>query len=132
MRKKIYQMVHLYDYNMLSVFYKWFMIVVIALSLIPLTVKKTNNSFLVIDGICLVIYIADFTLRWICADYKFNNSHWSAFVKYPFRLIQNHKNIQIFKKYQNHNGHTKKFQKTSYGGGFAGYRLHPYFGAYNF
>lgn len=87
MRKKIYQMVHLYDYNMLSVFYKWFMIVVIALSLIPLTVKQTNDSFLVIDGICLVIYTADFALRWICADYKFNNSHWSAFVKYPFRLI---------------------------------------------
>ena len=87
MRKKIYQMVHVYEGHILSIAYKWFMIAVIAASLIPLTVKETNITFRTIDYICLTIYIIDFALRWISADYKFNNSHWTSFAKYPFRLI---------------------------------------------
>ena len=87
MRKKIYQTVHIYEGTILSVAYKWFMIAVIAASLIPLTVKGTSSVFNVIDYACLVIYIIDFLLRWVSADYKFDNYHWSSFVKYPFRLI---------------------------------------------
>lgn len=87
MRKKIYQMVHVYEGNLLSISYKWFMIIVIAASLIPLTIRGTNSLFKTIDYICLVIYIVDFILRWVSADYKFNNPHWSSFVKYPFRFI---------------------------------------------
>lgn len=87
MRKKIYQTVHVYDGNFLSVAYKYFMIAVIALSLIPLTVKGTNKIFSTIDYTCLGIYVVDFILRWISADYKFERHHWSSFAKYPFRLI---------------------------------------------
>lgn len=87
MRKKIYQMVHVYEGNLLSVIYKWFMIAVIAVSLIPLTVKGTNNIFKTIDYTCLAIYIVDFSLRWLAADYKFNKHHWSSFARYPFRFI---------------------------------------------
>jgi len=87
MRKKIYQMVHVYEGNLLSVIYKWFMISIIAVSLIPLTFKGTNNIFKAIDYTCLVIYIVDFSLRWIAADYKFNKHHWTSFARYPFRFI---------------------------------------------
>jgi len=87
MRKKIYQTVHVYEGTVLSVAYKWFMIVVIAVSLIPLTMKEVHSAFSIIDYACLVIYIFDFVLRWVSADYKFGKHHWSAFVKYPFRLI---------------------------------------------
>lgn len=87
MRKKIYQTVHIYDGGALSITYKWFMIAVIALSLVPLTSKTSNPIFLTIDYCCLVIYIIDFLLRWLSADYKFKKHHWSSFVKYPFRLI---------------------------------------------
>ncbi len=87
MRKKIYQMVHVYEGNLLSIAYKWFMIAVIAISLIPLTVKDTNNIFKTIDYACLIIYIIDYSLRWIAADYKFNNHHWTSFARYPFRII---------------------------------------------
>lgn len=87
MRRKIYKMVHVYEGHILSVTYKWFMIAVILASFIPLAFKETNMVFQVIDSICLFVYIADFILRWISADYKFNNHHWSAFVKYPFRII---------------------------------------------
>ena len=87
MRKKIYQMVHVYEGNLLSVAYKWFMIAVIAISLLPLTIKGTNSIFKTIDYTCLVIYIIDYSLRWIAADYKFNKHHWTSFARYPFRII---------------------------------------------
>lgn len=80
-------MVHVYEGNLLSIIYKWFMIAVIAVSLIPLTVKGTNNIFKTIDYSCLAIYIVDFSLRWIAADYKFNKHHWTSFARYPFRFI---------------------------------------------
>ncbi len=87
MRKRIFQTVHIYEGNLLSISYKWFMILVIALSLLPLTVKGTNDAIRIIDHICLVIFIVDYILRWITADYKFNKHNWTSFVRYPFRII---------------------------------------------
>ena len=87
MRKKIYQTVHVYEGNLLSVIYKWYMIIAISISLIPLTIKGTNDIFVGIDFVCLIIYVIDYILRWISADYKFNNHHISSFLKYPLRLI---------------------------------------------
>lgn len=87
MRKKIYQIVHIYDGNILSVLYKYFMIAIIALSLLTLTTKEDPAWFLGIEKLCLIVFIADYILRWITADYKFVNFNWTAFVKYPFRLI---------------------------------------------
>ena len=87
MRKKIYQTVHVYEGNILSIAYKWFMIAIIAISLIPLTTRESSSVLNIIDYVCLAIYIIDFILRWISADYKFDNHHWTSFVKYPFRLI---------------------------------------------
>jgi len=87
MRKKIYQMVHVYEGNVLSVAYKYFMIFVIALSLLPLTFKESNPVFFVIDRICLLIYIVDYIFRWLSADYKFGKHHWTSFARYPFRII---------------------------------------------
>lgn len=87
MRKKIYQMVHVYEGKTVSVIYKYFMICVIALSLIPLTTKEEPEIFAVTEGFCLVVFIIDYLLRWSTADYKFQNERWVSFVKYPFRAI---------------------------------------------
>lgn len=87
MRKKIYEMVHVYDGHLQSIIYKWFMIGVIVVSLIPLTFKDAYQSFSVIDKTCLIIFVVDYVLRLVTADYKFQRFHWSSFVKYPFRLI---------------------------------------------
>lgn len=87
MRKKIYDIVHVYDANIFSKIYKYFMLFIIALSLVPLVFKETNAVFIVIDMVCLIVYIIDFILRFITADYKFKKFHWSSFVRYPFRLI---------------------------------------------
>lgn len=87
MRKRIYTAVHVYDGSTLSVIYKWFMIFTIIISLIPLTVKESDDAFFSLNLICLIIYIVDFMLRWISADYKFENFKWSAFAHFPFRII---------------------------------------------
>ncbi len=86
-RERIYKMVHVYEGSLISVAYKWFMIATIVASLIPLTVKESKGVFVGIDYICLVVYIVDYILRWISADYKFNNHHWISYARYPFRLI---------------------------------------------
>lgn len=87
MRNKIYQTVHVYEGNIVSIIYKYFMISVIALSLIPLTTKNNPRFFSVIEGICLLIFIIDYLLRWSTADYKFKEKSWISFAKYPFRAI---------------------------------------------
>ena len=46
--------------------------------------KQTNSVLSVIDVICLIIFIADYFLRWITADYKYNKKSFSSFIRYPF------------------------------------------------
>ncbi len=87
MRKKLYQTVHIYEKNSISVLYKYFMISVIAVSILPLTMKEKPWFFSYLDAICLVIFIIDYALRWMTADYKFNKHEWTSFAKYPLRMI---------------------------------------------
>ena len=87
MRKKIYEMVHVYEGNMLSIAYKYFMIAIITVSLIPLTYKEDPAFFTVLESFCLTFLTIDYFLRWVTADYKFEHHSWKAFVKYPFRII---------------------------------------------
>ncbi len=87
MREKIYRTVHIYEGNIASIIYKYFMISVIVASFIPLTFKKELPFFVVIESVCLFIYMVDYILRWITADYKFGNNLKSSFIRYPFRLI---------------------------------------------
>lgn len=87
MREKIYRIVHIYEGTVMSVAYKYVMVAAIVLSLIPLTVKGSYPFFAVTEMACLVIFSADFILRWITADYRLGGRGARAFIKYPFRLI---------------------------------------------
>lgn len=87
MRKSIYRMVHIYDGNALSVFYKYFMIVMTILSLVPLAYKQDNYIFKIVEAVCLIIFVIDYILRWSTADYKFDKKGVTPFLKYPIRLI---------------------------------------------
>ena len=72
MRKRIYEIIEKSDgQDNLSKIYDIFMICTIILSLIPLTFKTSNNVFNFIDKICLIIFVADYMLRLLTADYKF-------------------------------------------------------------
>ncbi len=87
MREKIYNVVHIYKGNPLSTAYKYFMIAVIAISLLPLTTKTSYHFFDITDIVCLVIFAVDYILRWITADYKYKEKGIMPFIKMPLRLI---------------------------------------------
>ncbi len=53
-------------------------------SLVPLAFKGDNTVFKIIDKVCVSIFIIDYLLRWITADYKFKKTGIGAFLKYPF------------------------------------------------
>ncbi len=87
MRKKIYEIVHIYDNNSTSVLYKYVMIFFIILSIFPLTLKVKPHSVIVAEILCVTVFIIDYILRWITADYKLNTDGAQAFLRFPLRLI---------------------------------------------
>ncbi len=88
MRKRIYEIIEkAEEHDILSAIYDYFMIVVIIMSLIPLAFKTDNQILVVIDKITVVIFIIDYLLRWITADYKFSKKHISSFLRYPVSMM---------------------------------------------
>ena len=85
MRKSIYEIIEKSDgSNKLSQFYDVFMILIIGISLIPLAFKQDNTAFIIVDKAAMVIFIIDYLLRWITADYKYDKRTKFAFIRYPF------------------------------------------------
>lgn len=66
--------------------YDCFMMVTILISLVPLTVKANSTWITAIDYITAVIFIIDYVLRLITADYKLNKGKIS-FIRYPFTFM---------------------------------------------
>lgn len=84
MRKKIYSIIEPHEKStLLSNIYDYLMIVTIFISLVPLAFKETNIVFMLIDYITACIFIVDYFLRLITADYKLGKSAASFFI-YPF------------------------------------------------
>lgn len=86
-RHKIYRVVHVHDDAVLSIIYKYFMIVVTIASIIPLTLKNVPLFWNYIEAVCLVVFSVDYILRWITADYRTGKKHWISFIKHPLRFI---------------------------------------------
>ncbi len=63
------------------------MIVVICLSLVPLMTKEQTMLLIYLDKITVSIFIIDYFLRWITADYIFKQGGVIPFIKYPFSLM---------------------------------------------
>ena len=83
MRKRIFEIIETAQENdRLSNIYDIFMMIVIVVSLIPLTVKETLPVFEVIDKVAVTIFIIDYLLRWWTADHKLQKRGWS-FLLYP-------------------------------------------------
>lgn len=71
MRKRLFEIIELSDGNdKLSRVYDLVMMCVIVISLIPLAFKETNSLFLAADYITASIFVIDYLLRFITADYK--------------------------------------------------------------
>jgi voltage-gated potassium channel len=87
-RKHIFSVVEKSDGNdIVSSIYDYFMIVVIIASLVPLAFKSENKVFFIIDKVTVVIFIIDYLLRWITADYKFEKKGIVSFIRYPFSFM---------------------------------------------
>lgn len=83
MRKKLYSAIEPADNgNKISNIYDFVMMTTIIISIIPLAFKETNIIFQWIDYISVGIFIIDYILRLITADYKLNKSIASFFI-YP-------------------------------------------------
>lgn len=88
MRKRIFTIIEKSEgKDLASSLYDYFMIVVIVLSLIPLAFKSESRTFYIIDKISVTIFIIDYLLRWITADYKYEKKGLSSFIRYPFSFM---------------------------------------------
>ena len=88
MRKRVYEVIEKSEgSDLLSTIYDLFMIVVIVISLIPLAFKTENTLFKVLDKVCVSIFIIDYLLRWMTADYKFGKRNLLSFIRYPFSIM---------------------------------------------
>lgn len=88
MRQKIFKMVEPGDGQVkISSFYDYLMIILIIASLVPLAFKSNNMVFEVLDKVCVAAFIADYLLRWLTADYKYNKKSVVSFLRYPFSAM---------------------------------------------
>jgi len=82
MRKRIYEIIEKAEgKDFISAVYDIFMLVVIFASIIPITLKEFSYPFFVLDNVCAYIFILDYVLRWITADYRLGKK--LSFLIYP-------------------------------------------------
>lgn len=84
MRERIYNIVEPNDTSFTpGNIYNIIMTITIIFSVIPLAFKNTNTFFMCIDYVTVSIFITDYVLRLITADFKLKKSIVSFFI-YPF------------------------------------------------
>ena len=87
MRKRIFEIIEVArEDDRASKYYDLMMLFVILLSFIPLMVKKDNLFFEIIDLLAAFVFIVDYILRFMTADYKIGKGVQSFFI-YPFTFM---------------------------------------------
>lgn len=88
LRKRLFQIIEVADENdKISGIYDALMLLTILISLIPLAFKYSSHLFSSIELVTVSIFIIDYALRWVTADYKLDESSFLSFVKYPLTPI---------------------------------------------
>lgn len=88
MRKRLYEIIEIgKPDDKASLVYDRIMLVLIVISLVPLCFNTSNNIFFLIDIITTGVFIIDYILRWITADYGYTKSKIIAFLRYPFTIF---------------------------------------------
>ena len=89
MRKRIYDIIEVAESgDVLSKIYDVMMMILIVLSLIPLTMKHPAPAWHTIDKICVSVFIVDYVLRLITADFKYKDkARFVAYMRYPFSFM---------------------------------------------
>ena len=84
-RSKIYDMIETGRDSIISKIYDWTMLFFIVISIIPLAFREQNSCLEWFDKVSVSVFIIDYLLRWLTADYKMpNRSKLAAFLSYPF------------------------------------------------
>lgn len=84
MRKRLFEIIEVADEkNQLSKVYDIFMMIVIVLSLVPIVIRDAGTISPVLDRVTAGIFILDYILRFMTADYKLKKGKKSFFL-YPF------------------------------------------------
>lgn len=88
MRKRVYEIIETAsDGDRVSSVYDVCMMILIVISLVPLAFKTETPFFRVLDKSCAALFIVDYLLRWLTADYKYNKRGAIPFVRYPFGFM---------------------------------------------
>lgn len=87
MRERIFKTIELSDGDRLSSAYDWLMVVTIIVSLVPLAFKENPPGLDVLDKVCVAIFIVDYLLRLVTADYKYGSRQATSFLRYPFSFM---------------------------------------------
>lgn len=86
-RKTLFQIIEPHQKeNAIEKAYDVFMFLIIIVSLIPLTRKSHTGIFMWLDFVSTVIFIIDYVLRLVTADYKLEKGKLS-FLLYPFTFL---------------------------------------------
>lgn len=86
-RKTLFQIIEPHQKeNAIEKAYDVLMFLTIILSLIPLTTKSHTGIFMWLDFVSTVIFIVDYVLRLVTADYKLGKGKLS-FLLYPFTFL---------------------------------------------
>ena len=86
-RKTLFQIIEPHQKeNAIEKAYDVFMFLTIIVSLIPLTTKSHTGIFMWLDFVSTVIFIIDYILRLLTADYKLEKGNLS-FLLYPFTFM---------------------------------------------
>ena len=86
-RKTLFQIIEPHQKeNAIEKAYDVFMFLTIIVSLIPLTTKSHTGIFMWLDFVSTVIFIIDYILRLLTADYKLEKGKLSFFL-YPFTFM---------------------------------------------
>ena len=84
-RSKIYDTIETGRDSVISKIYDWAMLFFIVISIIPLAFREQNIWFEWFDKVSVSIFIIDYLLRWVTADYRMpERPKWVAFLTYPF------------------------------------------------
>ena len=87
MRKTIFDIIEFNRNNKPSRVYNTAMVIIIIVSIIPLAMKEPSQLWNIIDKVCVTIFIIDYILRLITADYKYDSHSPVSFLRYPFSFM---------------------------------------------
>ena len=84
-RKKLHETIEVGTDTVIGKIYDWAMLFFIVISILPLAFREQNAWFEVLDTIAVTVFIIDYLLRWMTADYRLpDRPRWVAFLTYPF------------------------------------------------